>query len=89
MRSNLEKLRIIRGNDMHPAISPSEYLLMDRSAPPKPGDVVVFENKFGCRVAHRLIHEIAGFYFTKGDNCPLFNFPFRRDRLWSWARAGR
>lgn len=81
MQSSLEKLRIVQGNDMHPCIRPDEYLLMDRSANPSRGDVVVFENKFGYKVAHRLIHEFAGYYFTKGDNCPLFNFPIPKGKL--------
>jgi hypothetical protein len=78
---DLEKLRIVQGDDMNPCIRPDEYLLLDRRAVPQVGDVVVFENKFGRKVAHRMIYAFAGFCFTKGDNCPLFDFPVRRDKV--------
>jgi hypothetical protein len=78
---NLEKLRIVEGNDMSPSIDPRELLLLDKEAAPEIGDVVLFENRFGVRIAHRLIHRIGGYCFAKGDNCPLFDFPFKKERL--------
>jgi hypothetical protein len=78
---NLQKLRIIEGDDMSPSIDPSEILLLDKGAAPKMGDVVLFKNRFGRRIAHRLLHRFGGYCFTKGDNCPLFDFPFNDDKL--------
>lgn len=78
---NLEKVKVLYGNDMQPGIRPNEMLLLDKSAEPRIGDVILFENKFGVKIAHRLIHEFAGYYFTRGDNCPVLNFPFRKDRI--------
>ena len=75
---HLEKLRVIGGDDMFPVIYPEENLLMDKSAEPKQGDVVLFANRYGVKIAHRLIHSFLGYYFTRGDNCPIFNFPCRR-----------
>ena len=78
---NLEKVKILYGNDMQPSIKPNEMLLLDKSAKPMIGDVILFENKFGVKIAHRLIHKFAGYYFTKGDNCPDMNFPFTKDKI--------
>jgi phage repressor protein C with HTH and peptisase S24 domain len=58
---HLERLRIIKGDDMFPSICPGEILLLDRSAEPKAGDVVLFTNRFGMRIGHRLIY-VAGKY---------------------------
>ena len=75
---NLEKVNVLYGNDMYPSIDPKEKLLLDRNARPEIGDVVLFENRFGMKIPHRLIHEFAGYYFTRGDNCRWFNFPCRK-----------
>jgi len=74
----LDKLRIIRGDDMFPSIYPGENLLLDRNSEPKIGDVVLFENRFGLRIAHRLVCKIGKYYFTRGDNCNILNFPCTR-----------
>jgi len=63
---------------MFPAIYPGEMLLLDRGAEPAPGDVILFQNRFGLNIAHRLYHSTGGWYFTRGDNCAIFNFPCRR-----------
>jgi hypothetical protein len=78
---DLEKLRVVEGDDMSPSISPDENLLLEKGAKPELGDVVLFENRFGKRIAHRLLHRFGGYCFTKGDNCPRFDFPFREGRL--------
>ncbi len=78
---SLQKVKVLYGNDMQPCIMPNEILLLDKSADPRIGDVVLFENKFGIKIAHRLIHEFAGYYFTRGDNCPIFNFPIRKEKI--------
>jgi hypothetical protein len=78
---NLEKLRIVGGDDMSPSINPKESLLLDKEAAPELGDVVLFENRFGKKIAHRLLHRFGGYCFTKGDNCPRFDFPFPEDKL--------
>jgi len=78
---NLEKLKIMYGNDMYPSIDPKEQLLLDRKLTPGIGDVILFRNRFGMSIAHRLLHKFAGYYFTKGDNCPFFNFPFKEDMI--------
>jgi hypothetical protein len=78
---NMEKLRVLEGDDMSPSIDPSEILLLDKGSVPRIGDVVLFENRFKKRIAHRLIHRFGGFCFTKGDNCPLFDFPFRKGMI--------
>lgn len=78
---NLEKVKVIYGNDMYPSIDPDETLLLDRKAKPEIGDVILFENRFGMKIPHRLIYKVAGYYFTKGDNCRRFNFPFRKERI--------
>jgi len=79
--ANLQKLRIMWGNDMYPSIDPKEHLYLDTKAKPEVGDVVLFENRYGIRIPHRLIFEFLGYYFTKGDNCRMFNFPVRRDKV--------
>lgn len=79
--TNLQELKVVHGNDMSPCIDPAEPLFLDSDAEPKVGDVVLFKNKFGVRIAHRLLFKFAGFYFTRGDNCPVINFPFRKDSL--------
>jgi hypothetical protein len=71
----------MRGNDMYPSIDPKETILLARTVKPKIGDVVLFENRFGIRIPHRLLYEFQGYYFTKGDNCRVFNFPFREDKM--------
>jgi signal peptidase I len=78
---NLEKLRVVGGDDMSPRINPKEFLLLDKKSAPQLGDVVVFENKFGYRIAHRLLHRFGGYYFMKGDRCTRFNFPVRKDKI--------
>ncbi|MBN1169649.1 S24/S26 family peptidase [Candidatus Micrarchaeota archaeon] len=78
---NLEKVKVLYGNDMQPSIDPKETLLVDRTVEPKIGDVILFENRYGMRIAHRLLHKCAGYYFTKGDNCRFFNFPFKKDKV--------
>lgn len=78
---DFEKLKIAEGDDMSPSISPKEMLLLDKAAAPALGDVVLFENRHGVLVAHRLLHRFAGYSFTKGDNCPLFDFPFSDKKL--------
>ncbi|NYZ77397.1 S24/S26 family peptidase [Candidatus Micrarchaeota archaeon] len=78
---NLEKLKIVEGDDMSPSIDPRELLLLDKGAVPEIGDVVLFENRFGVKIAHRLIHRFCGYCFTKGDKCPLFDFPFKKEKL--------
>jgi hypothetical protein len=72
---NLERLRILEGSDMFPCILPTETLLLDKKAEIKIGDVVLFENRFGLKIAHRLIHKFGNYYFTRGDNCPYLNMP--------------
>ncbi len=66
---------------MHPSIDPKERLYLDSGAEPEIGDVVLFENRYGIRIAHRLMYKCAGYYFTRGDNCPVIGFPFRKDKL--------
>jgi hypothetical protein len=78
---NLQELKVKGGNDMHPSIDPKETLYLDPGAKPEIGDVVLFENKFGIRIAHRLMYKCAGYYFTRGDNCPVIGMPFRKDKL--------
>ena len=78
---HLEKLRIIEGDDMFPSIYPEEMLLLDRSCEPKKGDVVLFRNRFGIRIAHRLIFRVGQYCFTRGDNCPIINFPCKRSEI--------
>src|SRR4030095_9688709 len=77
----LERLKVVDGNDMYPSIDPKEHLLLDRTAKPSIGDVVLFENRLGVKIAHRLLFSFGGYYFTKGDNCPVFNHPCYRDRV--------
>jgi len=72
---NLEKLEILEGNDMFPNILPHEKLLLDKTTKPRIGDVVLFKNRYGIKIPHRLIHCFMGYYFTRGDNCNYFNFP--------------
>ncbi len=60
---------------MYPSIQPQESLLLDTDAVATIGDVIVFENRFGVKIAHRLVHTFAGYYFTRGDNCRIINFP--------------
>ncbi len=79
--NGLERLKVVAGDDMRPSIRPDEALLLDRSARPAMGDAVAFRNKFGLVVVHRLRYAAGGYYFTKGDNCPLFDFPFREEDL--------
>ncbi|MCX6773401.1 MAG: S24/S26 family peptidase [Candidatus Micrarchaeota archaeon] len=74
---NLEKIKVLEGNDMFPSIDPREFLLLDRAAKPSIGDVIVFENRLGMRIAHRLIYRLGEYYFAKGDNCPCFDLPIR------------
>lgn len=82
MSSNkIEKLKILEGNDMFPSIRSNEFLLLDKEAVPKIGDVILIENRYGMKIAHRLIHRFGGYYFTRGDNCPVFNFPSRKDKV--------
>lgn len=78
---NLQRLKIMWGNDMYPCIEPRETLYLDAAAKPDVGDVVLFESRYGMRILHRLLFEFCGYYFTRGDNCPVFNFPFRKDKL--------
>ncbi len=66
---------------MSPSIDPDEALYLDAGAKPEVGSVVLFKNPFGISVAHRLMFEFAGYYFTRGDNCPVIGFPFRKDRM--------
>lgn len=73
--NQLEKIRIIKGNDMSPAIDPKEYLLLDKKITPKPGDILVFTNRFGLKIAHRMIYSFRNYFFLRGDNCPCFDFP--------------
>jgi hypothetical protein len=78
---DLQKLKIMWGNDMYPSIDPREQLLLDTKADPEIGDVVLFENRYGIRIPHRLLFRFMGYYFTRGDNCAIINFPFRGDKL--------
>lgn len=66
---------------MYPSIDPKEHLYLDSEAKPEIGNVVLFENRYGIRIAHRLMYQCAGYYFTRGDNCPVIGFPFRKDKL--------
>lgn len=72
---NLERLKVMEGNDMFPSIDPGEFLLLDRTAKPEIGGVIIFENRFGIKIAHRLLYKVSGYCFTKGDNCACFDFP--------------
>jgi len=76
--SHLEKIEILEGNDMFPCILPHEKLLLDKSENPKIGDVVLFVNRYGMRIPHRVIHIFGNYYFTRGDSCRYFNFPCHR-----------
>ena len=63
---------------MFPAIYPGELLLLNRGAEPVPGDVILFSNRFGLKIAHRLYHSSAGYYLARGDNCAIFDIPCRK-----------
>ena len=78
---DLRKLTIIKGNDMTPSIKPEESLLLDEKAISRTGDVILFENRFNFKIAHRLIYKTKNYYFTKGDNCIVFNFPEKKDKI--------
>jgi hypothetical protein len=78
---NLQKVKILYGNDMYPSIDPKETLYLDSEKAPEIGDVVLFENRFGMKIPHRLMHKAWGYYFTRGDNCQWFNYPFKKDKL--------
>ncbi|MFC2162702.1 nucleotidyltransferase family protein [Candidatus Altiarchaeota archaeon] len=78
---NLQKLEVEVGNDMFPCILPDEKLLLEKDAKPRVGDVIVFTNRMGLPIAHRLIHERLGLYYTRGDNCPFLNLPCTRSEI--------
>lgn len=66
---------------MSPAIDPKEYYLLNKDAEPKIGDVIVILNRYNKKIAHRLINEFCGYYFTKGDKCQVVNFPSKRKEV--------
>jgi hypothetical protein len=77
----LAKLKIAAGDDMLPSIDPNEYLLLDEDVQPQAGDVILFENRFGLLIAHRLLYITRNYCFTKGDNCIVFNYPEKRTSI--------
>ncbi len=78
---NLVKLKVVLGYDMSPSINPKEVLLLDKNLNPEIGDVIVFKNRLNLKIAHRLICKCGDYYFTKGDNCQIINFPCRKDNI--------
>jgi len=78
---DFKKLKIKEGNDMYPSIHPDDILLLETKVEPKIGDVILFKNRFNLKIAHRLIYKIGKFYFTKGDNCIVFNFPEEKTNI--------
>ncbi|MDD5068730.1 MAG: S24/S26 family peptidase [Candidatus Pacebacteria bacterium] len=66
---------------MFPSITPQEELWLQTLAVPKIGDVIVFENRLGMKIAHRLVHRVGNYYFTRGDTCKIINFPCRKEKI--------
>jgi hypothetical protein len=79
--NHLKKLKIVEGDDMSPAIDPKKYLLLDEKAKPCAGDVAVFINRFGVKIAHRIIYSFGDYFFLRGDNCNYFDFPCEKNKI--------
>lgn len=73
------------GDDMSPAISPGERLIIEEAGPGeiRGGDVIVFKRH--VPIAHRVVWSVKAFgsayFFTKGDLCPYIDSPVHEREL--------
>lgn len=57
-----------RGMSMYPTLKPGDLLLVDPTATPSIGDILVFDNTLGDRYVHRFVSKENNLIKTRGDN---------------------
>jgi len=67
---------LVKGGIMQPTIESNQVFKMNKTKDVKVGDIVVFKQKKGARVIHRVVKVNGGKVITKGDNKISCDRPF-------------